>query len=114
MFSSYFNYGFFQPIFNIITELIKQIDKNSLQKLTTIITECILYGYIKKEVIYQLNKGILVKVNQIDHSMNPYYFPQVQVPFLPPLNENSKQYTLALDLDETLVHFFYVYIESKL
>lgn len=29
----------------------------------------------------------------------------VKVPFLPPLNGN-KQYTLVLDLDETLVHYY--------
>ena len=29
----------------------------------------------------------------------------VKVPFLPPLNSN-KQYTLVLDLDETLVHYY--------
>jgi hypothetical protein len=47
---SYFNYGFYQPIFNVLSELIKEYDKFSLQKLITIITECVLFNFIKREV----------------------------------------------------------------
>jgi len=35
---------------------------------------------------------------------------QVSTPFLPLVNDNI--YTLVLDLDETLIHFFYVNIHS--
>ena len=49
--SSYFNYGFYIPVFNVINEFIKQIDKLSIKKLVSLISECILYSNIKKEVI---------------------------------------------------------------
>lgn len=31
--------------------------------------------------------------------------PVVQAPFLPPTVSNNKEYTLVLDLDETLIHY---------
>jgi len=34
--------------------------------------------------------------------------PLVEAPYLPPLKDSSNTYTLVLDLDETLVHYFEV------
>lgn len=31
--------------------------------------------------------------------------PKVEPPYLPPKEKNEKKYTLALDLDETLIHY---------
>jgi len=36
--------------------------------------------------------------------LNLAALPKVKAPFLPP-NTSDKQYTLVLDLDETLIHF---------
>ena len=40
--------------------------------------------------------------------------PEVHEPFLPPIDPDGHQYTLVLDLDETLVHYFDVSPVSNL
>ena len=54
-----------------------------------------------------INKNILEDINTFDIFCELGIF-NIQYPLLPPLeNENNNIYTLVLDLDETLVHFFY-------
>jgi len=38
---------------------------------------------------------------------NLFNLPQISPPYLPPIDSNRYKFTLVLDLDETLVHFFY-------
>lgn len=36
---------------------------------------------------------------------NQYMQPLIPAPYLPPKVSNNKQFTLVLDLDETLIHY---------
>lgn len=46
--------------------------------------------------------------NQADHEEQYDELPPVKAPYLPPLSdrEQTRTYTLVLDLDETLIHYF--------
>lgn len=47
-----------------------------------------------------------IKSQSLASSLNLQALPKVKAPFLPPVStEKVKQYTLVLDLDETLIHF---------
>ena len=38
---------------------------------------------------------------------NLFNMPTISPPYLPPIDSNKYKFTLVLDLDETLIHFFY-------
>ena len=95
--------GFFKPINNIISDLIRNLDKVSINQLVTLIVDNILYGFL----ILHLQSTVLSnKQLMINPPSYNSLFQTPSIPFLPTLQEAS--YTLVLDLDETLVHFFYV------
>jgi len=101
--STYFKIGFFKPIHNIALDLIRNMDKYSMSKFANVITENILYVFLNQ----QMNNNFLSnkQIMFTPPSFNMLY-QTPNVPFLP-ANEDSSKYTLVLDLDETLVHFFY-------
>lgn len=79
--------------------MFEKFDPKSLSKL---ITENILYGLINKIdnnmiIIPEENKN-----NEINNQGNSYFLPKIA---------SNYEYTLVLDLDETLIHYFYVSFE---
>lgn len=92
------------PLHIVFTDLILSSENIKIEFFASIIAKNILYGMIKKEVsIYSKLKA---NNNQASKS-----FTQIindQPPFLKAQSE--MKYSIVLDLDETLIHFFYVYI----
>ncbi len=84
-------------------ELVRSFDKLSTQKIGNIIMNNLIYGIMRKEEIRRPQK--LAK-NPLNPNKNNI-FHKIKVPFLPS-PEDDDSYTLVLDLDETLIHFFYV------
>jgi len=97
-----FTMGLFTVVHNMCFELIRDIDKFSTQKLGYYMLNNLLYGILRKEEIAKPLKN-----NKLNNLLaNKSLSNKVKKPFLPP-NDNNSPYTLVLDLDETLVHFFY-------
>ena len=101
--------GFFKPINNIISDLIRNLDKVSINQLVTLIVDNILYGFL----ILHLQSTVLSnKQLMINPPSYNSLFQTPSIPFLPTIQEAS--YTLVLDLDETLVHSsFKVIFQSR-
>ena len=75
--------------------MIASIDLKTLNQFVIIFLDCILFSELEE------NHNKLKKTNNdIINSINDF------APFLPELNPKYK-YTLVLDMDETLVHFFF-------
>ncbi len=100
----YFKVGYFKPIHTICFELIRSIEKYSLYGLNDIASNHILFTLnftnedkkqnTIKHIVFNIPLGFGFLSN------NP-----ISIPYI---NTNCKyQYCLVLDLDETLVHFFY-------
>ena len=104
MSNNFFKLGYFKPIHSICFEFIRLIDNYTPFKLANLIINNVLFDQIiinpKKQ---NQNKNIIFNQNNI---LSLFGFnANIPTPFLPSINNN--EYTLVLDLDETLVHFFY-------
>ena len=89
-----------KPYHNVLFELLKDLDKNNFSTFANLTINHILYSNIennfKKKIVHH-------KEREIDFSLNV----DENNPYLPKINSRFN-YTLVLDLDETLIHFFYV------
>ena len=100
--NNFFKIGYFKPIHSICIEIFRLIDQLSLNNIINSVIIGMLY-YIthnnpekKKTSISLSNSNVLSALGFIN----------IPSPFLPSL-KNIIKYTLVLDLDETLVHYFY-------
>jgi len=98
----YFNFGFYVPLYNSTIDIVKQLDKFTYQKLYALIAETSLFYIMKKEESTKKISDIVVPSNPM-----ALLTANLPTPFLPPVEDPNNTYTLVLDLDETLVHFFY-------
>ena len=120
--NNFFKIGYFTSIHSICIELFKYIDISTINEIYKIVNINILYyitnNNLKKNIQNNKNDNInnnnnitnknnFEDINNFDLSNKIEIF-NIQYPLLPPLeNEKNNIYTLVLDLDETLVHFFY-------
>ena len=101
MSNNFFKLGYFKPIHSIALEFFRLIDNFTTYKITNLIINNVLFYLIKEPKV--ANKNIVFSNN----IFNLFGFANnIQPPFLPQITNNNI-YTLMLDLDETLVHFFY-------
>ena len=108
--NNFFKIGYFNPIHNIFLDVFRLIDTYKVQDISSIIINNVLYFILKSS--QNDKKNYAPKLVSFTPGTNPLAalgFINVPSPFLkklPPEIEPST-YTLVLDLDETLVHFFY-------
>ena len=109
--NNFFKIGYFNPIHNIFFDIFRLIDTYKVEDIANIIINNVLY-FLLKNSQNDNKKGYSPKLVLFNPGANPLAalgFINVPSPFLkklPPEIETST-YTLVLDLDETLVHFFY-------
>lgn len=87
-----------KPFHNAIFDILKDFEKYSVNNLANLILGNILFCHLENNFNKNRRK---IKEDPIKDESN--------LNFLPPI-DNKYIYTLVLDLDETLIHFFYVNI----
>ena len=93
------------PLHNVLNDLLTQIDKFSFIDLNKNVYDIIMFSMLKKEVKFQFNKEKSNKNYDIDFKKEMSI--SNTSPYLPAIDQKFT-YSLILDLDETLVHYFYV------
>ena len=110
-------YSTIKPFGDALNQLLFSIDRKTLNQFSTITLTTLLFGELESnknrsmqnclssniQLIKNLNKGLIGS----SISNNVTDFP----PFLPPINQKYK-YTLVLDMDETLIHYFFTYLNG--
>ena len=117
-------YSLIKPFGDAVLQMITSLEKRSLYQFVSTFLKTILFGELeinKKKVIQNsLNcKNKFQNVKQTNNKNKILYFNNYCgssyinnvreiPPFLPPIYQKYK-YTLVLDMDETLVHFFFTH-----
>ena len=107
--NNFFKIGFFNPIHTIFIDMFRLIDKYKISNVASIIINNILFYYIHGGLSDKSPVPKIVSIGSVTNSLADLGFINVPGPYLNKLApglENTT-YTLVLDLDETLVHFFY-------
>ncbi len=114
--NNFFKLGYFTPIHSICIDLFQYIDVSTINEIFKIVNINVLYYITNNNLKINtqnnnnnniINKNIFEDINNFDIFCELGIF-NIQYPLLPPLEkEKNNIYTLVLDLDETLVHFFY-------
>ena len=109
--SSNLKYSLIKPYGDSLNQLLYSFEIKSLYQFIDLFLYTILYGELKlnKKNIFQtnINKNINFNISgsSIKNKIND------SPPYLPPINPKYK-FTLVLDIDETLIHFFFTYING--
>ena len=89
------------PVANSFKLLLNLINKKNISSIIHIINNVILYSLLNKNIEIAYKNMLFDKNNETEicYSRN-------SVPYLPKISKD-RTYTLILDLDETLIHYFY-------
>ena len=91
-------YSLIKPYGDALSQLLSSIERKNLNLFAKLLLSTILYGEL------DMNKSALLPSSRF----NPV---NATIPFLPPISKEYK-YTLVLDMDETLVHFFFTHLSG--
>ena len=113
--NNYFKVVYFKSVHYIISVLLKHIETYTCEHVIKIIINGVLYYILHNNNnntnTNESNNSTDNKLTQTASGFHPNVnsFTNIQsIPYLPKLNQQNDMYTLVLDLDETLVHFYYV------
>lgn len=95
-----FKYSSLKTFHTVLFDILKGFENRSINEVANIFLNCVLFCILNKSLNILKNEE-----NSDINNNNNYYV----LPYLPPI-DNYYQYTLVLDLDETLIHYFYVSI----
>ena len=110
--NNYFKVIYFKPIHSILSVLLKHIETYTYEHVIKIIINGVLFYLMHNTPNVNTNatESSNDKLTQTASGFHPNVnsFSNIQsIPYLP-TNKQNDIYTLVLDLDETLVHFYYV------
>ena len=115
--NNYFKIGYFKPIHIISIELFKQVESSTFEHIVRIIENHVLFYLMHCNLGGKNNSSNnnTTDQNSSTTQTSSGFHPNGTIPssvpsfpYLPPIDRRKDIYTLVLDLDETLVHYFYV------
>ena len=92
-------YSLIKPYGDSLNQLIISTERKTLKQYSNIILNTLLFGEL------EVNRNKLLTRQMLINSINNI------PPYLPPIDSKYK-YTLVLDMDETLIHFFFTHING--
>ena len=112
--NNFFKVGYFTPIHNILFDIFLLIDSYTIPDIANIIINGVLFYQIHNNKIEIKNTATIPNMVSIGgaggiFNMASLGFIPMPAPYLPilPTHLENSTYTLVLDLDETLAHFFF-------
>ena len=110
-------YSTIKPFGDALNQLLFSIDRKTLNQFATIAISTLLFGELEANKNRSLQNCLVSNLNLIKKANNGLKGSSITngvtdfPPFLPPINQKYK-YTLVLDMDETLIHYFFTHING--
>ena len=110
-------YSTIKPFGDALNQLLFSIDRKTLNQFATIALSTLLFGELEANKNRSLQNCLVSNLNLIKKANNGLIGSSITngvtdfPPFLPPINQRYK-YTLVLDMDETLIHYFFTHING--
>jgi len=110
-------YSTIKPFGDALNQLLFSIDRKTLNQFATITLTTLLFGELEANKNRALQNCLSSNIALIKNANNGLIGSSISnnitdfPPFLPPINQKYK-YTLVLDMDETLIHYFFTYING--
>ena len=110
-------YSTIKPFGDALNQLLYFIDKKTLNQLSIIVLNTILFGELEANKNRSIQNCLSSNLNLIKEVNNGLIGSSITnnikdfPPFLPAINPKYK-YTLILDMDETLIHYFFTHING--
>ena len=108
--NNFFKIGYFNTIHTIFFDIFRLIDNYKLEDISNIVINHVLFFILQTNKDNKKNPAPkLVSFGPTSNTLVALGFINVPAPYLDklPKGMETSTYTLVLDLDETLVHFFY-------
>ena len=116
--SSNLKYSLIKPYGDALNQLLFSFDRKSLVHFTEIFLRTILYEQLEANKKNNLPKNDIILTKRNNNSNNNEIIGSGVInnikespPYLPEINPKFK-YTLVLDIDETIIHYFFTYING--
>ena len=116
-------YSLIKPFGDALNQLLFSMEKKTLNQFGIIALKTLLFGELdsNKKISMQncypfvegKNKNLLLNQNLQNLNLGSAIYNNIKEvpPFLPPINPKYK-YTLVLDMDETLIHYFFTHLNG--
>jgi hypothetical protein len=104
-------YSAIKPFGDALNQLLYSLDRKTLNQFATITLKTILFGELditkakSMKIGFGNNNNVMQTGSSIKNNIRDF------APFLPAINPKYK-YTLVLDMDETLIHYFFTNISG--
>ena len=110
-------YSTIKPFGDALNQLLFSIDRKTLNQFATIALTTLLFGELESNKSRAMQNCLSSNIALIKSANNGLIGSSISnaitdfPPFLPPINQKYK-YTLVLDMDETLIHYFFTHISG--
>ena len=110
-------YSIIKPYGDALNQLLFSLDRKSLNQFGTIVLNTLLFGELdaNKNLSNKNSSASNLSKDMVNIQMGSSIFNKINdfPPYLPPINQKYK-YTLVLDMDETLIHYFFTNVNGML